>query len=344
MKRLSVTLLAALAALTQTACKRSAPANVAAEVNKHAITFAELDRLYTQQYPQQAEGSSADQIMSQRLEVLNSLITREIMLQRAEKMGLQAVDSDVDAKIGETKAPYTKEQFEKVLADRKMTLDELRAQIRSELTVTKLINKEITSHIAISDADVATFYNANKGSFNLAEPQIRMAFILVTPNPDPSVRNLKNSKAQNEAEAKSKIADILARLNRGEDFAMLAQNYSEDPSTAPNGGDMGYVPESALDKVQAELRRVIVGLQPGAISGIIRTQEGYRILKLISKEPAGQRDLNDPRVAQSIRDMLLNRKNELLQSAYVETARNSATIHNYLAESVIENAGKTTAK
>ena len=340
MKRTLVFLAAVFAALLPISCKRAPPANVAAEVNGHAITNAELDKAY-QQNAQQPEGASQDQIMVQKLDVLGSLITNEIMMQRAEQLGLTAVDADVEGELTKMKAPYTKEEFEKTLAARHMTLEDLRAQVRSKLTVEKLINKEITSHITITDADVTNFYNANKANFNLAEPQIHMAQIMVTPFPDPSIRNLKNSKAQNEPDAKSKIEDIAARLKRGEDFAMLAQNYSEDANSAPNGGDMGFVPESALEKANPELRKLVVSLPLNGVSGIIHTQEGYRMLKVISKEPAGQRELNDPRVQQNIRDTLLNSKDQLLKAAYYETARNNARIQNYLARSVVENAGKT---
>jgi len=220
-----------------------------------------------------------------------------------------------------------------------MTVDDLKAQFRRDLTVNKLIAKEITSKINITDADVANFYNANKPSFNLAEPQIHMAQIVVTPTPDGNVRNLKNSKAQNDTEAKTKILDIDARLKRGDDFAMLAQNYSEDPNTAPNGGDMGFVPESALERANPELRKMVVSLAPGAFSAPIHTQEGYRILKVISKEPAGQRELNDPRVQQSIRETLMNRKDSLLKAAYYEVQRDNAKIENYLARSITDSAG-----
>jgi len=340
MKRQLLFLAAGLAALPLLSCKHTAPANVAAAVNGHAITYAELEKAY-QQNAQQPEGASEDQIMVQKLDVLGSLITNEIMMQKAEKLGLTAVDADVDGELNKMKAPYTKEEFEKTLAARHMSLDDLRAQLRSKLTVEKLINKEITSHITITDADVTNFYNANKAGFNLAEPQIHMAQIMVTPTPDPNVRNLKNSKAQTEKDAVMKIQDLAARLKRGEDFAMLAQNYSEDTNSAPNGGDMGFVPESALEKANPELRKLVVSLPVNGISGIIHTQEGYRILKVISKEPAGQRELNDPRVQQSIRDTLLNNKDQLLKAAYFETARNSAKIENYLARSIVENAGKT---
>jgi peptidyl-prolyl cis-trans isomerase SurA len=321
------------------ACKKSPPANVAATVNNRAITYTELDRTY-QQSQLSSAGQSEEQTMAQKLEVLRSLIDSEIMLQRAEKQGLLAGDADVEAKLTELKAPWTKEQFEAQLHDNKMTLDDLKSKIRRELSIQKLINKDITSHIVITDADVTAFYNTNKSSFNLAEARVHMAQILVTPNPEPSAGNLRNSKAQNDGEANRKIREIQERLQRGEDFGLVAHSYSEDPGSAPNGGDMGFITESALEKVNVELRRMVMSLAPGAISPIVKTQEGYRIFKIISKDVAGQRELNDPRVQQSIRETLLNRKDQLLKNAYYEVARNEAKVVNYLARSVAESGGK----
>ncbi len=340
MNRSLVFLCAVAAALTFASCKHTPPANVAAEVNGHSISNAELDKIYQSQYPQTIERSNEDQVLSNKLEVLNSMITNEIMLQRAEKLGLTAVDADVEAELNKMKAPYTKEEFEKQVAARHMSVEDLKAQIRRDLTVNKLINKEITSRITITDADVTSFYNANKASFNLAEPQVHMAQILVTPFQGQQVRNLKNSKAQSDAEAQTKIKDLSARLQRGEDFGMLAQNYSEDPDSAPNGGDMGFVPQSNLEKASPELRKLVDSLQPGSYSPAVRTQDGYRILKVITREPAGQRDLNDPRVQQNIRETLLNRKDQLLKSAYYEVARNNAKISNYMAQSIVDGAKK----
>src|SRR4029434_895314 len=121
---------------------------------------------------------------------------------------------------------------------------------------------------------------------------------------------------------------------------MVAQNYSEDPSTAQNGGDMGFIGQTSLEKASPELRKLVDSLQPGAASGPIHTPDGYRILKVITREPAGQRDLNDPRVQQSIRETLLNRKDQLLRSAFYEVMRNNAKIRNYLAQRIVDSAGK----
>jgi peptidyl-prolyl cis-trans isomerase SurA len=328
------------AALVFSACKSKPPVNVAAVVNNRTITYEELDKNFQSRFEPAAERSSEDQVMIQKLEILRGLIDNEIMLQKAEKLGLMAVDADVETKLNELKAPYTQEEFQKQLQAKKLTIDDLKLQLRRQLSIDKLFNKEITSHISISDADVANFYNENKASFNLVEPRVHMAQIQVTPFPDPNVRNLKNDKAQNDEQAKKKILMIEQRLNQGEDFAMLAQSYSEDPNTAPNGGDLGFVQQSALDKVQPELRKMVMSLQPAQISPILHTQSGYIILKVFSKEPSGQRELGDVRVQQTIREQLLNRKDQLLKAAYYDAARNETKVTNYLSKSIVEQANK----
>jgi len=322
-------------------CNRSAPANVAATVNGRPITYAELDKQFESQFGGAAgERSSGDQAMIQKLEVLRTLVDNEIMLQRAEKLSLMAVDADVEAKFNELKAPYTQEEFQKQLDARKMSVEELKAQLRRDLSVQKLFNKEITSQITITDKDITDFYNANKASFNLAEPQIHMAQILVTPTPDANVRNLKNDKAQDEEQARKKIQSIDARIRQGEDFAMLAQNYSEDPNSSQNGGDLGFIPESALEKANADLRRTLMALRPGETTAPIHTPEGYRILKLVTREPAGQRELSDPKVQQTIREQLINRKDQLLKAAYYEMARDEAKVVNYYVNGIVGASGK----
>jgi peptidyl-prolyl cis-trans isomerase SurA len=308
-------------------------------VNDRAITYDELDKQYEMQALASGERPSGDELMIQKLEVLRSLVDSHIMLQRAEKLGLMAVDADVEAKFNELKTPYTQEEFQKQLAARKMTVDDLKKQLRRDLSINKLTNKEITSHINISEKDVTDFYNANRAAFNFPEPQIHMAQIVVTPAPDPNVRNLKNDKAQNEEQARKKIESLEARLKQGEDFNVVAQNYSEDPNTASNGGDLGFFGESSLEKLNPDLRKLIVSLQPGQMS-TIRTPEGFRILKILAKEPAGQRELNDPRVQQNIRETLLNRKDQLLRAAYYESVRNEAKVVNYLATSILDSRTK----
>src|SRR3984893_235856 len=328
--------LLAITVLSIFGCKRAVPDTVAATVNGRVITYADLDKQYQSQFMSSPEHPSDDQMMIQKLEVLRTLVDNEIMLQRAEKLGLMATDADVESKFTELKAPFTQEEFQKQLTSRKMSVDDFKAQLKRDLSIQKLFNKEITSHISISDRDVSEFYTSNKTSFNFPEPQVHVAQILVTPNPDPNVRNLKGDKAQNEDQAHKKMDMLLARLKQGEDFGAVAQNFSEDPTYAPNGGDLGFVPESALEKANPDIRKAISTATPGQVTPIVRTSEGYRVFKVFSKEPAGQRELTDPRVQQNIRETLLNRKDQLLRAAYYEVARDEAKVVNYLAMTVAQ--------
>lgn len=318
------------------ACNRSQPENVAATVNGRAITYDDLDKQYQRtQMGSVGEAPSSDQIVIQYLGVLRTLIDNEIMLQRAEHDGVLAIDSDVERRFSEMRAPYSDEDFQKQLDDWRMTVADWKAQLRRDISVQNLINKETTAKISVTDKDISDFYEANKASFNRVEPQLHLAQILVTPRPDEVTRNLKGDNASDEASAKKKIDSLDARLRKGEAFGELAQNYSEDADSAMAGGDLGFVTESALDQANAELRTTILALRPGQVTPVLKTEEGYRLLKLVTREPAGQRPLNDPSVQQTIRQKLIERKEQLLRDAFYEVARNEAEVVNYYAQSIL---------
>jgi peptidyl-prolyl cis-trans isomerase SurA len=321
-------------------CSHSAPDGVAATVNGRPIYYTDIDSNYKSQFPAQGEGENDDQIQLRRIESLGSLIDNEIMFQRAEKASLVATDANVTARLTEMKTPYTTEAFDKQLKDWGITLEQLKEHIRKDESVKLLFNKEISSKITISDKEVSDFYNANRKSFNLPEQQVHMAQILVTSRVDANVHNLKNDKAKNDAEARQKIQALETRLKQGEDFANLAENYSEDPQSTPNGGDLGFITESSLDKSSPELKKLVLQMRPGTVSPIIPSPDGYRILKVISREPPGQRELNDPRVQQTIRETLQSRRDQLLKSAYYGIARNEAKVMDYMAARIFSDDTK----
>ncbi len=316
-----------------------------AKVNGRKISRNEVEKYYRNQTQGNPQQPSEEQALSLKLSILKELIDNEILMQRAEKLGLLATDEEVDSKLNEIKAPYTQEEFDKRMKERNITLDDFKRDLRRSITIDKVLNKEITSKINITDADISGYYNQHKAEFNLIEPQYHLAQILVTPQPNPQVRNLKNDKAQNDADAKKKVQMLQNRLDSGEDFASVAMNYSEQPETSANGGDIGFIPESSLktDKLAFD---AINKLKPGQYTAPLPAQDpqsgkifGYRIIKLISKEPAGQRELADPRVQQAIREQLRDRREQLLKMAYYESLHNSASIENYLADNILKNAG-----
>jgi len=328
--------------LASTGCqgKRPVGGEVQAEVNGRAITNTELEKFYQQQVQEESQKPTGEQETTLRLNVLQGLIEREILLQQAEKLGLLATDAEVINRFTELKSPFTEEEFSKQLQTRGLTTDQLKDQIRREESVKKLLNKEISSRISITDAEIKKFYEDNRAMFNVPEMRYQLAQILVTPDPNGPVRNLKSDKARNETEARQKIEMLAGRLKNGEDFAQLAQSYSEDPNSAQNGGELGFVEASALDKSDPQLKQAVLLMQPGQVSKIIKSRMGYHILKVIAKQPGGQRQLTDPAVQQSIRSDLLGRKEQLLKAAYFDELRNQAKVTNYLSMKILEAAGK----
>jgi peptidyl-prolyl cis-trans isomerase SurA len=333
------------AGVTSVGCNSGHKADVVATVNGHAIMRSELDKGYQAQLgeaPQQRQ-LPQEQADSLRLNVLRELIDEEIIEQRATKMNLTATNEEVDAKFAEMKARYPEDQFQERLKASNQTVDDLKRALRRNLTINKLLNKEINSKITVTDADVANYYNQHKAEFNLIETQYHLAQIQVTDVPSAQPGNLQNSKATNDAEAKRKIQALKNRLDSGEDFGTIAMNFSEQPETAPNGGDMGFVGESQMHADPA-IYNAITKLKPGEVTEILpiidpqtKKPVGYAIYKLLSRDPPGQRDLNDPRVQQAIRQQLQQGRSQLLKAAYLEMVHDQAKVENFFAEQIFKN-------
>jgi peptidyl-prolyl cis-trans isomerase SurA len=327
-------------------CKKEHGADVVASVNGHAIMRAELDKNFddAQRNKQDQQPETEEQAKSDKLSIMRTLIDGEIIEQRAAKLNLTATNEEVDSKLTEMKSHYTEEQFNEMLKESSRSIDEVRRDLRRSITLDKLLNKEINSKINVTDGEVNSFYNAHKADFNLIENKLHLAQIIVTGQPAPqgAAANLQGSKANNDADARKKIATLKAQLDSGADFAAVAANYSEDPQTASNGGDMGFVAESQL-RQDGQIWSEVSKLKAGESTPIIpmtppgaKAPVGYSILHLVSREAAGQRDLSNPAVQQSIRDQLRNTRSQLLKSAYLEMLRDQAKVENYYAEDIFK--------
>jgi parvulin-like peptidyl-prolyl isomerase len=135
---------------------------------------------------------------------------------------------------------------------------------------------------------------------------------------------------------------LMERLKSGTAFSELAMDFSEDVQSAPRGGDVGMVPVSALRQVSPQLRDAVMKSQPGNVS-MVAMDGGYTIVGVVAKQAAGQRDLSMPGVRDGITATLRGRREQLLRAAYVEAARNKATIVNHLARRLVESYGKPTS-
>jgi peptidyl-prolyl cis-trans isomerase SurA len=323
-----------------TACSHNPPPgpDVWAEVDGKPVTRQEVERQYRSRINTNTDTGDRQQELTFKLNILDELISNQILLAHASHSHITVSEAEVDDRISHLRSPYTDEEFQKKLSQQGLTLPELRSQVKDSLIITKLTNKEIESRIAVTDEEIKAYFERNKSNFNVPETEYHIAQIEVTPVADKQVGNLKNDDARNPVAAERKIRALYARLRSGEDFSTVAQQYSEDPRTAPGGGDMGFIPASALASNPA-LKQAVLSLQVGGISGILKTATGYHVIKLLGVESAGQHDISDPQVESAIRRNLMNEKEQLLKAAYIEDLRNQSNVVNYLAQKIVEAGG-----
>ena len=316
---------------------------LAASVNGERITFADLERyeaIQTLGGRAAAQTLDPEQEQLQRLTMLRELVDQRLLLQRADAQGLMAADAEVEAVVARYRVPYkTPEEFDEHLAAAGIDPAELRVEIRRQLTVERLLAREVSSRVKIDESAMREYYDRNLAAFTVPEDNLHLAQILVAESQVSPIPNLRNDDATGLESARRKIRRVQDELEQGADFEELAALYSEDPASAANGGDMGFIPLSSLGEADFRLRRALFGLQPGETSAIVETDGEFRILRLLSIQPAGRQEFEDPEVQASIRELLANRLEQLLRTAFYEMERNGAEIHNHLAERIAARYG-----
>lgn len=332
--------LGCLVALGACSSDTSVSANVVARVNGEEITEAQLEKLFESRISGATQSPTPEEAQALKFQLLSQMINDEILLQMAASSGLSATDAEVETKFTDLKSQYTAEQFEEQLKQQKMTPDDIRAEMRKQLTLEKLITKEITSRINVSDAEIKDLYEKNRESFNLPETY-HLQHIMVTPFQEGQINNAKRDDAKSPAEAQAKITRLLRDIQGGQDFGVVARDWSEDSDSAPNGGDLGFRALTDLQGIDPQLPQAVQRLKVGESSPIIETRYGYHILKLIERDSGGQKDLSNAQVQAQIRQVIFNHKDQMLRAAFSEVARNKAQVNNYLAERLLDSVGKS---
>jgi len=288
---------------------------------------------------QTPQNLSEEESLTAKLTLLNDYIVQDILMAKARELKIEVPDSELDTAYAEAKKNIPDEAFQQQLTRRNLTAADMREGLRRELLSQKVIEREVTSKINVGDQDITDFYNANRAQFNFAEEAFRIAQIVITPVREAQVNNQTGDDAATPQTAMSKAQMLMARLKEGAAFGDLARDFSEDPETAPRGGDLGFVPLSALQKAPPPLRDAVLKLSPGSVR-VVSVGGAHTIVLLIAREPAGQRDLSTPGVRQNITTTLRNRKEQLLRAAYLTAVRTDAKVVNYLARRLVESQGK----
>ena len=313
---------------------------VAATVNGRNIMLQEVERGVSQQAGGNPAALSQLQLAQARLTVLDGLIKREVMFQRAEREKVLPTEAQIDGAIAQQKdqSGMTQEDFEKSLRSQNMSIETLREEARKDLAISNLQDK-YNSKIAISDREVEDFYTNNKQQF-VNKRGVALSVIVVDPA-DNSATGIGLDDAKNEADAKLKIDNIYQQLQGKADFATVARAKSEDYNSLRAGGDIGFITEDELkaNGFPPELIAQFLGpMQVGDYTQPTMVRGKWYIFKLADKRLQTENlTLDSPGIRQQITQGLTNQRKQILNAALLEVAINEARIVNNLAANMLNN-------
>jgi len=313
---------------------------VAATVNGRNIMLSEVERGVNQQTGGNPSALNQLQLAQARLQVLNSLVQREVLFQRAEREKVLPTEAQIDGAIATQKqnSGMTSEDFDKSLKAQNLSMETLREEARKDLAIAALQDK-YSGKIDISDREVEEFYNKNRQQFVNARG-VALAMIMIDPADNSSTGITDDAK--NDADAKLKIDNIYQQLQGKADFATVARAKSEDINTLRSGGDIGFATEEDLknNNFPPELVSSLFGsMQVGDYTQPIRFSSGkWYIFKLAEKRLQTENlTLESPGVRQQITQGLTNQRKQILNAALLEVAMNEAKVINNLATNMLNN-------
>jgi len=333
-------LLGALAIAGCSSGPESADNTVAATVNGKKIMSQEVERIIHQQSDGKESQMSAHDLAQARLTVLDKLIQREVLFQRAEQEKVLPSEDEITNFINKQKqdSRMSEEEFARQLKEQNLSMEALREESKKDLAVQKLQDK-YTGKVTISDREIEDYYNSNKQVFVNARGA-GLAVIIVDPA-DNSNQGIMDD-AKNDADAKAKIDGIYQQLKSGtSDFATVARSKSEDANSMIKGGDIGFFSEDGMK--QAGLPKDVVDqlmgpMQNGNFTEPKLINNRWYILKLQEKRLATENlTLESPNVRQQINAALTEQRKNILNAALLEVALSEAKIVNSFAANMLAN-------
>jgi peptidyl-prolyl cis-trans isomerase SurA len=300
---------------------------IAAVVNRDVITLSDVQEAVLQQAvavaasrgvprPQAGDPVFASAALTTRAlsQQLHHLVDRRLQEQDAEQLGITVTDAELHQALEDikTRNRFTSDEvLATALATEGLTLEQYRRQLRSELLVAKLVNREVRSTVVVSPEEVRAYYDQHPEEFALPE-RIRLRQIFFAA---PAGNEEEHANARASAQA------VLDELNNGADFAQMARRYSNGPE-AKEGGELGWFTPGSL---MPQMDRIAFTLKDGQISGLIDTPQGWHILKMEAREGHHQETFEQAR--EKVHGRLMEQRTqqryeewflELRRNAYVD--------------------------
>ena len=309
---------------------------IIARVNNQIVSRSEYLRSREQlkQELQQQDAAQADKVFTvKQKDVLRDLIDQQLLLDKGKDLGITA-DTELVKRLDEMRKQMnldSMEDLEKAATSQGISYEDFKQNLRNQIITQQVIGKEVGSHMSITKEEEQKFYEEHKDEMQQPE-QIKLSEILVStqkPNPPadqkaasttPATSTPATEDPQQLAAAEAKAQDLLAQIRKGASFEEIAKKNSDGPS-APQGGDLGLFKRGMLAK---ELEDKTFAMKPGEVTDVIRTKQGFVILKVSEHQQAGVPGLKE--MEPRIQDAIYLQKLQPSLRAYLTKLREEAFI------------------
>lgn len=263
---------------------------IIARVNGAIITRSELIKSREQTIQEVKDkfgaGAAAEEEQKKRdKDILRDMIDQQLLVQKALDLGITG-DTEVIKRLDEIRKSMnldSMEALQKSAEAQGVSYEDFKQNLKNQIVTQQVIRREVGSHVLVKPEEVKQFYDEHQKEFTRAET-VRLSEILVsTQQPSVDKNNPPLPDAQRVEAAQEKADQALAAIRKGENFEEVAKKYSEGPSAA-QGGDLGEFKRGTMAK---ELEDRTFAMKPGDVTDVIRTRQGFVILKVTEHMPAG---------------------------------------------------------
>jgi peptidyl-prolyl cis-trans isomerase SurA len=321
-KLLSCWLLICLTALPPLLPADTVVEEIIARVNNQIITRAEYLRSKDQlkQEAQQQDPANVDKIVAEKdKDVLRDLIDQQLLLEKGKDLSITA-DTEVIKRLDEMRKEMkleSMEDLEKAAQAQGIAIEDFKQNLKNQIITQQVISKEVGSRMSIGKEELQEFYDAHKSQMEQPE-QVRLSELLIST--EKKNKDAVADEAQQVAAAQAKADDLLAQIRKGAAFDEIAKKNSDGP-TAAQGGDLGYFKRATLAK---ELEDKTFAMKRGEVSDVIRTKQGFVILKVTEHQQAGVPPLSQ--IEGRVQDAIYMQKLQPALRAYLQKLREEAYI------------------
>jgi len=297
---------------------------IVARINNQIVTRSELQRAREQaiqEIRQQNPPNLNEKISDVEKNILRDLIDQHLLVQKGEDLGITG-ETEMIKQLDEMRKKAgleTMEDLEREAQKQGISFEDFKQQMKESIVTQMVISREVGGHIRITGEEVRQFYEEKKNE--LAQPErVRLGEILISTQKKDADGKVTEMNEQEIAAAEAKAKQLVEELRKGAKFEDVAKKNSDGP-TAEHGGDLQYFQRGMLAK---ELEDRTFAMKAGEVTDVIRTKQGFIILKVTEHTPAGVPALKD--IEPRIQEALYMKKIQPALRAYLTKLREEAYV------------------